>query len=329
MTLNESEFRAHVNSTEIPSSSVIICAYTEERWELLVEAVMSSLNQSHRPAQVVVVIDHNPSLYERCLAARDEWNAPGVSEVVIVENRLRRGLGGARTTGTELANGSIVVFLDDDAAGSPTWLEELVQPFNDDDVMMTSGWIIPKWAAGRPQWFPDEFMWVVGCSYEGLPPSGAEIRNPIGASMAIRATIVQEVGDFESRLGRSKTDGNGCEETEYAIRARQIFPDKTVVHAAKSVVHHFVPEERTKLKYFLTRCWREGRSKAILVDIAGRGDSLSAERNYVRAILPRGIVRGLRHVRTWGRSLAIVVGALATATGYTVTRFRLKVMGTA
>jgi glycosyltransferase involved in cell wall biosynthesis len=311
------------------SASIVICAYTEERWEMLVEAVTSSLTQSHRPLQVILVIDHNTSLFERCRDALGTWQGLGTSEVLILENRLRKGLGGARTTGTEACIGDAVVFLDDDAVGSPTWLEELVRPFADEKVMMTSGWIIPKWMTSRPQWFPDEFLWVVGCSYEGLPPSGAVIRNPIGASMAIRTSIIEQVGMFESRLGRNSADGNGCEETEYAIRAHQLFPDNVVVHAANSVVEHLVPAARTKLRYFFTRCWREGRSKAILVDIAGRGDSLSAERNYVRSTLPRGVVKGLRRVSTWGRSLTIIGGALTTAAGYVVTRLRLTVTGTA
>ena len=327
MTVNDATPNAHQENLGLLSASVVICAYTEERWEMLVDAVVSSLTQSHRPAQVILVIDHNPSLYERCLASLEGWQRLGTSEVLIFENRLRKGLGGARTTGTEACDGQAVIFLDDDAVASPNWLEQLVKPFADDNVMMTSGWIVPKWVTSRPRWFPDEFLWVVGCSYEGLPESGAVIRNPIGASMAIRKSIIDDVGMFESRLGRNSADGNGCEETEYAIRAHQRFPEMVVIHAADSLVEHLVPAGRTTLRYFFTRCWREGRSKAILVDIAGPSDSLSAERNYVRSTLPRGVAKGLRRVTTWGRSAAIIGGALTTAAGYVVMRCRIAISG--
>ena len=45
--------------------SVVICAYTEDRWDDLVDAVASSLAQTHRPAEVVVVIDHNDAMLLR------------------------------------------------------------------------------------------------------------------------------------------------------------------------------------------------------------------------------------------------------------------------
>jgi len=300
--------------------SVVACIFDTVRLANLRDAVELVKRQT-LPAEEIIIVVNGDETFE----ARVRQEIQDVTFTVIEQ----LGVSYAREGGVAAASGDLVAFLDDDAIPSPTWLEELVRPFADEKVMMTSGWIIPKWMTSRPQWFPDEFLWVVGCSYEGLPPSGAVIRNPIGASMAIRTSIIEQVGMFESRLGRNSADGNGCEETEYAIRAHQLFPDNVVVHAANSVVEHLVPAARTKLRYFFTRCWREGRSKAILVDIAGRGDSLSAERNYVRSTLPRGVVKGLRRVSTWGRSLTIIGGALTTAAGYVVTRLRLTVTGTA
>lgn len=329
MAIENTEHAETVSKDELLSVSVVICAYTEDRWKVMVKAITASMAQSHLPAQIILVIDHNRLLYERCIAARETWQALGTSEILVLQNESRKGLGGARTIGTEACTGEAVVFLDDDAVPSLNWLEELVRPFCRENVMMTSGWIDPKWVTNRPAWFPDEFMWVIGCSYEGLPEDGAVIRNPIGASMAIRKSIIDVVGMFESRLGRNRTDGNGCEETEYAIRAHQQFPEMVVIHAALSTVQHLVPASRTTLRYFFTRCWREGRSKAILVDIAGQSDSLSAERSYVASVLPRGVAKGLRRLSTWGRSAAIIGGALVTAVGYAVTRLRLTLTGSA
>ena len=45
--------------------SVVICSYTDARWELLVRASRSAALQVLRPAQIVVVIDHCPSLLRR------------------------------------------------------------------------------------------------------------------------------------------------------------------------------------------------------------------------------------------------------------------------
>ena len=45
----------------------------------------------------------------------------------------------------------------------------LVSAYRDPDVLGAGGWIIPAWQLGMPAWFPEEFLWVVGCSYRGLP----------------------------------------------------------------------------------------------------------------------------------------------------------------
>ena len=39
--------------------SVVICAYTEDRWDDLVAAVASVQGQSESPREIVVVVDHN------------------------------------------------------------------------------------------------------------------------------------------------------------------------------------------------------------------------------------------------------------------------------
>ena len=300
--------------------SVVACIFDDARLVNLCTSIELVKLQLPPPSEIVIVVNGDEELAQ--LVRRS------LNDVTIVTCR-QLGVSYAREHGIATASGDIVAFIDDDAIPSPNWLEQLVKPFEHPDVMMTSGWIVPKWVTSRPRWFPDEFLWVVGCSYEGLPESGAVIRNPIGASMAIRKSIIDDVGMFESRLGRNSADGNGCEETEYAIRAHQRFPEMVVIHAADSVVEHLVPAGRTTLRYFLTRCWREGRSKAILVDIAGRDDSLSAERNYVRSTLPKGVAKGLRRVTTSGRSAAIIGGAVTTAAGYVVTRMRILISGAA
>jgi hypothetical protein len=48
--------------------SVIICAFTEERWEATVAAIKSAHEQTLPPDEVILVIDHNPALFERARA---------------------------------------------------------------------------------------------------------------------------------------------------------------------------------------------------------------------------------------------------------------------
>jgi len=294
--------------------SVVICTYDRTRFESLTDAVHRIRAQVRCPTEIVVVVNGNEAL------AR-EVNST-FAGVTVVES-AHVGVSVARELGVQTASGDIVAFIDDDALPAPSWLANLIEPFAAANVMMTSGHIDPLWITERPSWFPDEFLWVVGCSYRGLPGNGGVLRNPIGASMAIRRSVIEAVGTFESRLGRVSTDGNGCEETEYAIRAHHALPDGVVVLAGDSTVQHLVPRARTTFSYFVKRCWREGRSKAILVEIAGRRESLSAERAYVRSVLPRGVLRNLKTPSTWAQAAAIVAGVGTTALGFIVFRIWL------
>lgn len=78
--------------------SVIICAFTEERWYELMAAVESIQQQHTPPCEIIVVIDHNLPLLER---ARNQ--IPGI---VLLENKELRGLSGARNSGIAVARGT-------------------------------------------------------------------------------------------------------------------------------------------------------------------------------------------------------------------------------
>src|SRR5205085_9263899 len=52
--------------------TVVICAYTLDRWSQLEAAVRSAQAQRQPVQEIVVVVDHNPELLER---ARRRWTA--------------------------------------------------------------------------------------------------------------------------------------------------------------------------------------------------------------------------------------------------------------
>lgn len=302
------------------SVSVVVCAYTEDRWDDLLAAVASVERQQQRADEIVVVIDHNQRLLERALAT--------LTSCVVLPNSSERGLSGARNTGIARAAGTIVVFLDDDAAAEAGWLERLVAPFADADVMGVGGAAVPVWAGGRPSWFPAEFDWVVGCSYVGMPGELAEIRNLMGCNMAFRRSVFDEVGGFRPGIGRVGKRPVGCEETELCIRARQHFAAGTFLFQPGAVVRHRVPAERSRPRYFWSRCYAEGLSKALVSRCVGAGDALASERTYVSRTLPAGIGRRLRSRAAGGarlrQSAAIVAGAGVTAAGYVAGRVRSR-----
>ena len=297
-----------------PTATVIVCAHTEGRWPVLSEAVGAVLEQSPPPLEVVLVIDHDENLLRR---ARAEWSPP----VRVIANEEGRGLSGARNTGVRHARGSVVVFLDDDAVPEPGWLLHHTDAYASTRVMGTGGAVSPRWVGPRPAWIPDEFLWVMGCSYRGLPAGDAVVRNPIGANMSFRREVVTSVGGFAHDLGRIGRTPLGCEETDLSIRAYSAFPERTIVMVPAARVRHLVTEQRTTWRYFRSRCWAEGLSKAVMTGRVGAGDGLASERTYVTRTLPAGVLRGIGDAlrgRPGGgrRAGAIVLGLGYTVSGY-------------
>jgi GT2 family glycosyltransferase len=292
--------------------SVVVCAFNDARWEQLREC-LNSLNVVGA-RQVVLVIDHNPRLLER---ARTEFPS-----ATVVANVNANGLSGARNTGVAAADGCVMAFIDDDAVATADWLHELALGYQAPDVVAVGGHIEAIWQDGRgPRWMPDEFRWVVGCSYRGLPSEAAVVRNLIGCNMSFRREVFDQVGGFVTGLGRIGEVPVGCEETEFCIRVTERRPGVQIVYRPAARVGHNVAARRESIGYFLSRCLAEGKSKAQVAAVAGSRLGLGSERTYVRSTLPSGVAAGARDLFRgdgWGavRAGAIVAGLLATTLGY-------------
>lgn len=301
---------------EKPAVSVIICVYTEERWDDSIAAVASVRRQSTSSLEIILVVDHNIHLLERVRRH--------LTDIVIVENSEQPGLSGARNSGLMVAQGALIAFLDDDATAEPEWLEYLLRCCNDPQVLGAGGTVEPDWLSKRPRWFPDEFYWVVGCSYQERPEKPVVVRNPYGGCTCIRREVFDVVGGFRSGIGRVGKLPMGCEETELSIRARQHWPHKFFLYEPRSIIHHRITPARANWHYFRSRCYAEGLSKAIVSQFVGPKDALASERTYTLKTLPQGVMRNVFHgflyfdPAAFLRAGAIIVGLAITTTGYLV-----------
>lgn len=298
--------------------SVVVCTYTERRWQWLVAIIEALEAQTLAPHEVLVVVDHQPELLERVVRELPGTNA--------LPSAGPPGLAGSRNTGVRAATGSIVAFIDDDAVPELDWLERLAEPYADPDVVAVGGGIDPNWSTARPAWFPPEFDWVVGCTYRGLPETRTTVRNVIGANMSFRREIFEHL-EFFHGLGHANGRSLGGEETDFCIRLAQLLPGSKIVYEPSARVRHHVPPEREQFSYFMERCYIEGVSKGVLSRRVGSNQGLASERAYVRAI-PVAALRSVsdavrkRQPATALGAAAAAVGVGAAASGYTLSRLR-------
>lgn len=299
-----------------PTVSVVICAFSDERWDDLVGAVHSVQRQTIPAQEVIVVVDHNPSLYERlCLT---------IPEVIALENRGAQGLSSARNTGSAVARAMVVAFLDDDAFAEADWLERLTACYADPGILGVGGSIRPAWSLARPRWFPREFDWVVGCTYRGMPTRRARVRNLIGANMSFQREVLEEVGGFRSDIGQVGASMLRCDETELCIRIHRHRPEGLLLYEPGVRVRHRVPASRARWAYFCSRCYTEGLAKAQISRLLSTKESTATERAYTFRTLPLGVVRelgrGTLRLDLGGiaRVGAIVAGLAVTTAGYVV-----------
>lgn len=293
--------------------AVVICTYSAARWDDLTRAVASVRSQQPAPRRIVVVSDGDQELLRRV-----NEELPGVTGVI---NEGQRGLSGARNAGIAATDEEVVAFIDDDAEAQPGWLAALAEPYSEPLVAGVGGAVEPRWDRPRPSWFPEEFDWVVGCSYRGSPTIRSRQRNFIGANMSFRRGVFEEAGGFVDGIGRVGSRPVGCEETELCLRIASADPSAQLLHEPAARVSHRVPADRATWSYFVRRCWSEGLSKAAVTRLHGSGSGLASERSYTARVLPQGffgsLLRGVP-----ARAGAIAVGLLATSAGYVVGALR-------
>jgi GT2 family glycosyltransferase len=320
-----------------PSISVVICVFTERRWDDILAAVGSVRAQRYQPYEIIVSVDHNPELFDRLREF--------LPDVVVIENRGGRGLSGGKNTGAGRAGGDVVAYLDDDAVADHDWLARFAAGYRDPQVMAVGGRTLSLWpgsptareihrdqagllrehteAGHRPRWFPEEFDWTVGGTYRGMV--AGPVRNVLGGNASFRREAFEIAGGFHTGIGRThhKNRPLGCEETEFCIRLGQRSPGAVMLYDDRAVIWHRVPDERARFRYFRTRCFAEGLSKALVARSVGSGDGLANERAHAFRTLPRGALRGVADALRGdsyglGRAAAITMGLGYTAWGFAV-----------
>jgi len=291
-------------------ASVIVSVYTLERLGDITDAVGAVLSQKKSDDELLILADDRKDLLEglgkafhgmpvRILAAKEP------------------GLCFARNLGIKESRGDYVVFLDDDAVPADGWLDSLLEPYSDAEVLATGGGIEPEWIAGRPSWFPGELDWLVGCFYSGHSSESSRVRNVIGANMSFRRSIFERTGFFSEKIGAIGKRRLAGDDSEFCMRVRETYGAGHIVYVPKALVRHRVPLSRGTLEYSFRRAYVEGASKAVIAKMYAKSrkdsESLDTEASYMKYLLAKGLPSKLNPAGTGFSPSQFVVLSCCTA----------------
>jgi GT2 family glycosyltransferase len=316
------------------TASVVIPAFTFDRWDKIVKAVDGVQTQTRRPIELILSIDRNPDLLDACqdrwgsadlpvpvkvMANRNQW-APRVATEANSDG-VARGYGGgsARNSGAEAAIGDIIVTFDDDAWPEPDCLKHLLDPYDDPSVVAVGGKTVPDFETRRPIWFPRSMDWIFGCAYEGLPTALASTPRLIGANMSVRSTAFRALGGFKAV---------DFDDLDLCTRLAFEYSPSGLLYEPRAIAHHYVPATRVTWRYFWTRSFLVNRDKVPAFATMGEAASLAAEFSFVfrsigrqSAMAVRGLFTGKpQELLQWG---AMLIGIGLAGLGNAVGRFQL------
>lgn len=238
--------------------SVVLCTYSTDRYEVFSKAVDSVLEQTYEPIEVVLVVDGNDRVFQRVQADYGE-----VKNVVMHNNDENRGISYSRTKGAELASGDIVAFTDDDATPELDWIERLVDVYEETDAVAVGGDVKPDWQTEKPDFFPEEFYWLVGVVEPGFAEDGEEVRNTYGSNISYRREAFLEVGGYDPNTGRKGDKHLQAHEAPAGIRLLREY-GKGMMYTEDAVVHHKLFDYRGDFRWLLSRSFWQGYSKRVM-----------------------------------------------------------------
>jgi GT2 family glycosyltransferase len=234
---------------ESPFVSIIII--TRSRPFLLKHCLERVFDQSY-PQKEVIVVDSSP----------DDESEPIVAqypEAFSVRLRgQRNNMPQARNEGMAVAHGDIIAFIDDDSMISFTWLQAMVDIYQDETVGAAGGRITRKpepycdQESGTPLMLVKSSGMVIAKGFDLLGETQVEVDHLVGCNMSFRRKALQQVGGFDAQY----TLTNVREETDIFIRLKKaswrimFVPAMSVKHvSARSAKPFFMEQPYIQFSY--------------------------------------------------------------------------------
>lgn len=214
----------------------------------------------------VVIVDNN-SNDDTAQVVRQLEQRYGINIVYVFERN--QGLSNARNSGIHASGSDYVAFIDDDILVAPLWLRSIYDAFVDAGCDAVGGRILVDSPLPIPKWIQPDMYGFLGQRDFGDKAFVMDgvTQFPFGGNMAIKRTMIEKIGGFNTSMGR-KGEGKKRqelfkgEETDYFRRVREA--DGIMFYSPGGTVRHKILPHQLKKKFFRTIHYNAGYQKAYL-----------------------------------------------------------------
>lgn len=271
--------------------SIIVCTYNRDKY---LYGALQCIAENGFPTDdyEIVLVNNNSTDQTESECRRFASCHPDLHFHYCVETK--QGLSHARNRGIRESSGDILVFLDDDSFVKPDYLEHLdKQMAAHPEADAFGGKIVPLFETGEtPKWLCKwNYSWVsaIDKGDKVVPFEGNSY--PIGANMGFRKSCLEQIGDFNTELGRSKKNLMAGEEKDLFGRMKE--RKMTILYFPDIEVEHVIPEGRTTEEYIVKMAQGIGMSEKLRCQGLGKG-----------ALFERKVSEGIR----WAATLLLWIG---------------------
>ena len=296
-----------------PLVSIIICAFSSNRFKKTVDCVNSVFNNTYKNYEIILVIDGNHELKQRM-----DYKFKESKNITIIKNEKNEGPSISRNRGVECAKGDIVVFIDDDGFATPYWLENIVKDFSEyPEIFAVGGKLLPVYENGSKK-LPEELLWLVGGTYKGYVENKQLVRNVFTGNMAVKRDIFKDINFMKMIDNKENNLSHQLEDTLFCVMLNNR-KSNTVLYDPEIIAYHHVPNDRLKVRSIVKRAFDEGVLKAKLEDINRNKDNvnmtLSNEHSYLNNVLI-SIIKNFSKLKIRDGTLMLLT-VLSVLLGYT------------
>lgn len=225
--------------------SFIICTYNRAKY--IYECLSRLAKNTEQTGWEIVLINNNSTDNTAAECERFERDYPQTAYHYFMETQ--QGLSFARNRGIVESHGDWVVFLDDDAMVESDYIVNLKHYLTQNpEAAAFGGKIEPFFEEGEPEWYSKWSMGFVSAIDQGSTvhvfPNN---KFPIGANMGIKRKVVEQIGGFNTELGRTGNNLLAGEEKDLFNRIRE--EGGAILYFPNISVRHCIPARRTTKEF--------------------------------------------------------------------------------